>query len=316
MKTLYRLLSGLTSAKADGSDCRFVVRQEGIVYTRPLMKSTNTIRVFLGGDIFGPVGMRTVAALLPACVRTEQIDFTIINGENASGGIGLTEADARLILESGADVITGGNHTFEKRDLWPVLDQFPEVLRPANFPPAPAAMTGFPPAPALPGKGAAVYEKNGVRYAVLNLQGREDMPALDCPFRCADGQLAAWLSEAEPPLVFVDFHAESNQEKEALGLYLAGRAVSVTGTHTHVQTADERILTGGTAYMSDLGMTGPLRSVIGVNPEFAIKRNITQVLYKMEAHESRGALRGLIVEIDLGTRQAVSVRRVEMVEPL
>lgn len=271
------------------------------------MKSTNTIRVFLGGDIFGPVGMRAVAALLPVCVQTEQIDFTIINGENASGGIGLTEADARLILESGADVITGGNHTFEKRDLWPVLDLFPEVLRPANFPLS---------SPALPGKGAAVYEKNGVRYAVLNLQGREDMPALDCPFRCADGQLAAWLSETEPPLVFVDFHAESNQEKEALGLYLAGRAVSVTGTHTHVQTADERILTGGTAYMSDLGMTGPLRSVIGVNPEFAIKRNITQVLYKMEAHESRGALRGLIVEIDPGTRQAVSVRRVEMVEPL
>lgn len=277
----------------------------------------NHIIVFLGGDIFGPVGMRCVSALLPVLIKEEGVDFTVINGENATAGIGVSEADVRLILAAGADVITGGNHTFEKRDFWPVLDAFPEVLRPANYPGA-------------VGRGAAIYEKNGRRFAVLNLQGREDMLSLDCPFKGADAQLAEWAaatdgdvadgtvasdgSTTEPPYIFVDFHAESNQEKEALGLHLAGRVVSVTGTHTHVQTADERILAGGTAYMTDLGMTGPLRSVIGVDPEFAIKRNITQVLYKMEAHNTRGALRGLLVEIDPATRKPSSVRRVEMME--
>jgi metallophosphoesterase (TIGR00282 family) len=261
----------------------------------------NNIKIFLGGDIFGPVGMRCVASLLPAFIKDEEIDFTVINGENASGGIGLSEADARIIIASGADVITGGNHTFEKRDYWPVLETFPQVLRPANYPPT-------------VGRGAAVYEKNGIRYAVLNLQGRDDMIPIDCPFRCAGEQIARWLEEEIPPFVFVDFHAESNQEKEAMGLYLAGRVASVTGTHTHVQTADERILAGGTAYMSDLGMTGPLRSVIGANPDFSVKRNITQVLYRMEAYETAGALRGLIVELDPVTRQCAVVRRVELRE--
>jgi len=279
----------------------------------------NRVIVFLGGDIFGPVGMRCVSALLPELIQNEGVDFTVINGENATAGIGVSEADVRLILAAGADAITGGNHTFEKRDFWPVLDAFPEVLRPANYPEA-------------VGRGAAIYEKNGRRFAVLNLQGREDMLSLDCPFRRADAQLAEWAATAafddgsvdgtgaadgpvaEPPYILVDFHAESNQEKEALGLYLDGRVASVTGTHTHVQTADERILPGGTVYMTDLGMSGPYRSVIGVDPEFAIKRNITQVLYKMETKNTRGALRGLIVEIDPGTRKAVGVRRVEMLE--
>ncbi len=277
------------------------------------MKNDKII-VFLGGDVFGPVGMRCVTALLPGFIQKEAVDFTIINGENATGGVGLSEADARSILAAGSDVITGGNHTFEKRDFWPVLDSMSEVLRPSNYPNIPGSE--------LPGRGGAVYEKNGLRFAVLNLQGREDMPSLDCPFRAADAQLALWNAEysaeaglpAKLPLIFVDFHAESNQEKEALGCYLDGRVVSVTGTHTHVQTADERILPSGTAYMSDLGMTGPLLSVIGVDPVFAIKRNITQVLYRMEAYESRGALRGLLVEIDPVARQATLVTRVELAE--
>lgn len=264
----------------------------------------NHIRVFLGGDVFGPVGLRCVAALLPALIEDERIDFTVINGENASQGIGITEADARAILAAGADAITGGNHTFEKRDLWPTLDSLPELLRPANYP----GDAG------LPGRGNAVFEKRGTRFAILNLQGREDMTPLDCPFRCADAQVSAWLSEPVPPIVLVDFHAESNQEKEAMGLYLAGRATSVTGTHTHVQTADERVLAGHTAYMSDLGMTGPKLSVIGIDPTLAIKRNITQVLYRMDPLDAPGALRGLIVDIDPDTRAALAVRRVEILE--
>jgi metallophosphoesterase (TIGR00282 family) len=279
------------------------------------------IRVFLGGDVFGAVGMRCVTTLLPCLIRDEKIDFAIVNAENASTGIGVSAEDARLLLASGADVLSGGNHTFEKRDFWPVLDTLPEILRPANYP-GPSAGGGLsgdsrkdsPAGSALPGRGAAIYNKNGLKFAVLNLQGREDMIPLDCPFHCAGVQISAWQAEPEPPFIFVDFHAESNQEKEAMGLYLAGRVVSVTGTHTHVQTADERILDGGTAYMSDLGMTGPARSVIGVDPGVAIKRNITQILYKLESANSAGALRGLIVEFDPESRKATGVRRIEIKE--
>jgi metallophosphoesterase (TIGR00282 family) len=282
------------------------------------MKNNHIVRVFLCGDVFGSVGMRCVARFLPELIRDEEIDFTVVNGENATSGIGLSGEDAQTILAAGADVITGGNHTFEKRDFWPVLDSMPEMLRPANYPAPAASVPGVPGLSegfSVPGRGFAVFEKAGLRFAVLNLQGREDMIPLDCPFTLADSLVNGWLAEREPPVVLVDFHAESSAEKEALGLFLAGRAASVTGTHTHVQTADERILAGGTAYMTDLGMTGPLRSVIGADPAVAVKRNITQVLYRMEPEDSRGALRGLIVDIDRETRRAVDVRRIELAEP-
>jgi calcineurin-like phosphoesterase len=295
----------------------------------------NHIRVFFGGDVFGAPGMRCACALLPRLIADESIDFTVINGENATSGIGLSEADARALLAAGADAITGGNHSFEKRDFWPVLESLPQALRPANFPPNPspspvasgaseraatsaAPSTATPPAgfdlPAIPGRGAAVFEKAGYRFAVLNLMGREDMTPLDCPFRAADAQLTAWAAEETAPIVLVDFHAESNEEKEALGLYLAGRVAAVVGTHTHVQTADERVLPPGTAYMTDLGMTGPVRSVIGSDPASAIKRNITQVLYRMDAFDAPAALRGLIVDIDPATRVACAVKRVDLPE--
>ena len=271
------------------------------------MKNNDIFRVFLGGDVFGPVGMRCVSSLLPGFLASEEIDFCVINGENASSGIGLSPEDARAIFAAGADVITGGNHTFEKRDYWPALDEFPALLRPANFPDLSGDLR-------LPGRGSIVVEKAGCRVAVLNLQGREDMTAIDCPFRAADSALAAWAADDRPLIVLVDFHAESNQEKEALGLYLAGRAVSVTGTHTHVQTADERILPGGTAYMTDLGMTGPLRSVIGGDPALAVKRNVTQVLYRLEGAAGSGALRGLVVDVSRESARAVAVRRVDIAE--
>ncbi|HNY21281.1 MAG TPA: TIGR00282 family metallophosphoesterase [Treponemataceae bacterium] len=270
----------------------------------------DTMRIFLCGDVFGPVGMRCVTGMLPGFIEREEIDFTVVNGENATGGIGISTEDARAIFASGADAITGGNHTFEKRDFWSALDELPGMLRPANFPSG-EPLEGMV---ATPGRGFAVFEKDGFRVAVLNLQGREDMVPLDCPFRCADRAIAAFLAEPEPPVIVVDFHAESSEEKEALAFFLDGKASAVVGTHTHVQTADERILSGGTAYMTDLGMTGPLRSVIGVDPEFAVKRNVTQVLYRMEPYESRGALRGLLVDIDPSTRKATSVRRIQLAE--
>lgn len=260
---------------------------------------TNTIRFFLAGDIFGSVGMHAVQTLLPAFIKEEKIDITVINGENATGGVGLSLEDARSILAAGADVITGGNHTFEKRDYWEVLEILPEVLRPANYPEGTV------------GRGYGIFEKNGLTFAVLNLQGREDMYPLDCPFRCADAVLSSLEKEGFNGPIIVDFHAESNQEKEALGLYLDGRVLSVTGTHTHVQTADERILSGGTVYQTDLGMTGTSGSVIGVDPALAIKRNITQVLYKMEPHNGPGFLRGLIVDLDLSTGKAFTIKRIQ-----
>lgn len=268
-----------------------------------------TVKIFLGGDVFGPVGIRSVESLLPEFLSNEGIDFCVINGENASGGIGLSEEDAHRILAAGADVITGGNHTFEKRDYWPALSEIPQMLRPANFPEP--VRNGDEPSP---GRGYGVYEKNSVRYAVLNLQGREFMTPLDCPFRTAEGLVSQWNSEESPPIILIDFHAESPQEKEALGLMLAGRVSAVVGTHTHVQTADERILEDATAYITDLGMIGPVLSVIGADPKFAIKRNITQVLYRMELPECAGALRGIIVSVNPETRKALAVKRVEVLE--
>jgi len=265
------------------------------------MKNDN-LRVFLGGDVFGPVGIRCARSLLPAFLEREAVDFCVVNGENATQGIGLSPEDAETLFAAGADAITGGNHSFEKRDFWPLLESNPAVLRPANFP-----------RDGVPGRGHGAFEKNGVSYAVVNLQGREDMGALDCPFAGADSILGALGADA---IVFVDFHAESNEEKEAMGLYLDGRAAAVVGTHTHVQTADSRILPKGTAYITDLGMIGPLRSVIGSDPAIAIRRNVTQVLYRMELPDVPGALRGLLVEIDPKTRLAVSVERIEIPESL
>ncbi len=271
------------------------------------MKNNDILRVFLGGDVFGVSGLRCVAALLPGFLSREEIDFCAMNGENATLGIGLSGDDAKALFAAGVDVITGGNHSFEKRDFWPVLDELPSVLRPANFPRLEGQF-------ALPGRGSIVVEKAGARIAVLNLQGREDMTAIDCPFRAADAALEAWGSEDRAPIVLVDFHAESNQEKEALGLYLDGRVAAVVGTHTHVQTADERILSKGTAYMTDLGMTGPTRSVIGGDPAISIRRNVSQVLYRLEEAGGPSALRGLIVEISATTGRALSVRRVDIPE--
>lgn len=270
------------------------------------MKNDSSIRVFIGGDVFGSVGLSCVQSLLPSLITEKSIDVTVLNAENTTGGTGVSADDAAALFDSGADILTGGNHSFEKRDFWPVLSSDSRILRPANYP------DSADDAYALPGSGSCVIEKNGVRIAVLNLQGREDMPAIDCPFRKADSLVSSWLAEKNPPVILVDFHAESTMEKEALALFLDGRVSVVAGTHTHVQTADERILPSGTGYITDLGMTGPVRSVIGVDPALVIKRNITQVLYRMEGASGPAALRGLIVDIDLETHKAVSVTRIDL----
>jgi len=259
------------------------------------------------GDVVGAQGLEALETKLPSLIQEHHIGFVTVNGENAADGFGMTEKDFQRIIAAGADVVTSGNHVWEKREFWPVLENEKNMLRPANYPDA-------------PGAGFARVEKNGVTWIVINLQGRELMSAIDCPFQCfnrcfeqtknfvttqADASVAS-------PIIIVDFHAESTREKEALAYYADGRASLIAGTHTHVQTADERILPKGSAYITDLGMTGINDSVIGMNPKICLERVRKQVLYHMEiaAVEKPGQMQGIIAEIDADTGTAVSIRRI------
>jgi len=258
------------------------------------------------GDVVGDPGLEALGRLLPPLIKEESADFVIVNGENAAGGFGLTAPHLEQIFAAGADVVTSGNHVWEKREFLPTLDTEERVLRPMNYPSG------------SPGKGWVTVQKasNGekITWLVVNLQGREFMTALDCPFRSFDA-FEAKLPETmtEKPVILVDFHAESSREKEALAYYLDGRADIVAGTHTHVQTADERILPKGTAYITDLGMTGVLDGIIGMDPKICIDRARNQVLYRMEvaAPDIKGkiAMQGIIVDIERKSRKAVSVKR-------
>lgn len=272
----------------------------------PMLTENQTVKVFMGGDIFSTTGMNTVLARIPSLLTEYAPDFVIFNGENVSGGNGLLQADAEKLFACGIDVLTGGNHIFEKREAYPFLDMELRVLRPQNYPTGAEEL--FPQTPKTPGRGFGVYTKNGVSIAVLNVQGRDSLMPLDCPFRAADS--AAKEAAAQNALLFVDFHAESNREKEALALFLDGRAAAVCGTHTHVQTADERILPKGTAYITDLGMCGAVSSVIGTKTEIAVKRNLTQILYRMEDAEEEEAINGVLITVDCATKTALSIERV------
>jgi metallophosphoesterase (TIGR00282 family) len=275
-------------------------------------------KVIVIGDVVGEPGLLTLERELPGLIRNNAADFTVVNGENAADGFGMTADSLGRILRAGADMVTSGNHVWEKRDFWPFLDSEERLLRPANYPGK------------SPGRGWAVVRKAGLAWLVINLQGREHMSALDCPFRTFDEIMAAGgkaLAETAPdaaetagtpsggPIVLVDFHAESTREKEALGYYLDGRASLVAGTHTHVQTADERVLPKGTGYITDLGMTGVQDSIIGMDKKICLDRARTQILYRMEVAKaapdgSDCGIRGLIAEIDRETARAVSVKRI------
>ncbi len=226
------------------------------------------MRILFLGDIVGRPGRRCVAALLPDLLEEYRVDFAIANAENAAAGLGLTEKIARELLDMGLDVLTSGNHIWHQKEALQFLPRLPEVLRPANYPPA------------APGYGWGVYRAhNGEDVAVVNLQGRIFMDPMDCPFRGADAILSELPTVAA---TVVDFHAEATSEKAALARYLDGRVTAVIGTHTHVQTADETILAGGTAFLSDVGMTGPSDSVIGVIPETSVARFVTGIPAKFE----------------------------------
>jgi 2',3'-cyclic-nucleotide 2'-phosphodiesterase len=258
-------------------------------------------RLLFIGDIFASPGRNMVAAHLPRLIQQHKIHLVIANGENSAGGFGITPPIAQDLYSWGVDVITSGNHIWDKREIYDYLPREARLLRPANYPQE------------LPGHGVYVAKaRNGASVAVLNLQGRVHLPSIDDPFRKADELLAAL--DPGVKLRFVDFHAELTSEKQAMGWHLNGRVTAMVGTHTHTPTADERILSGGTAYQTDAGMTGPYEGVIGSDSQLALKRFQTGMPIRLEAARAGAELRGCVIDADEATGKALSIRRVHIVE--
>jgi metallophosphoesterase (TIGR00282 family) len=247
------------------------------------------------GDVFSSVGRHIVADHLADIKETQRIDLALANAENAAGGFGVTPTVAEELFAMGLDVLTTGNHVWDKKEIYDYFARRPALLRPANY------------VDTAPGLGVIVVKaKNGVDCAVINLQGRTYMPQTDCPFRKAD-QILAGLANTK--VRFVDFHAEVTSEKMAMGWYLDGRVSAVVGTHTHIPTADTRVLPGGTAYQTDVGMTGPYDSVIGVRKDVILDRFLTAMPVRMEPAKGLVELHSVIVEVDDTTGKALQIRR-------
>jgi len=242
------------------------------------------------GDIVGRPGRRAVSQLLPGFRQQYGLDLVIANGENAAGGLGLTPTTAKELFNAGVDVLTSGNHIWAQKEIIPSLDGEMPILRPLNYPPG------------VPGKGHIAIG----RVAVVNLIGRTFMGDFDCPFRAMD-QL---LTELEQPIIIVDFHAEATSEKVAMGRYLDGRVSAVLGTHTHVGTIDAQVLPHGTAYVTDIGMTGPMDSVIGVDAEAAIQRFLTRMPHRLSVGKGKTALNAIMVGVADDTGRAMSIDRI------
>jgi len=252
------------------------------------------------GDIIGHPGRRALRRCLPRLREKYSPDFIVANAENAAGGVGITEEVGTELLGL-VDVLTSGNHVWDKKEALPYLDREPRLLRPANYPSP------------NPGKGSYILESSrGWKAGVLNLQGRVFMEPLDCPFRVADGEVAKL--RAVTPIIVVDFHAEATSEKQALGWHLDGRVSALIGTHTHVPTADERILPRGTAYITDVGMVGGYHSVIGIRPEQAVARFLTARPQRFEPEKEGLVFSSVYIEVDTATGRALSVRRETIIE--
>src|SRR5580693_6555870 len=247
------------------------------------------------GDIVGGLGKRTLLGLLPSLRERLAVDFVVVNGENIAGGVGITPKLAEQLFDGGADVITLGNHTYRQREIYAYLDERDEILRPANF------------LRSQPGHGWCVVKRGGVRLGVVSLSGNLFMDAGRPAFAEADAALHALRDQVDH--VLVDMHAEATSEKVALGWYLDGRVTAVVGTHTHVPTADARILPGGTAYQTDVGMSGPYDSVIGVEKEHVLNRFLTGMPAKFEAAKGDPRMSALLIECDGKTGRAISTQR-------
>jgi hypothetical protein len=256
------------------------------------------MNILMVGDVFGDSGRTAVGKLLPRLRQEHAIDFCVVNVENSAGGFGVTPPMARQVLEQGADVLTSGNHIWDKKEIVEYITKENLLLRPANFPVG------------TPGVGHVTVKAGPHRVAVLNLMGRVFMHPIDCPFRKAD-EIVPELRR-DTPIVLVDMHAEATSESVAMGWYLDGRVSAVVGTHRHVQTADERVLPGGTAYITDLGMTGPTDGVIGVDREIILQRFLTQMPVRFEAAKGPAALHGVVIVVDPETGRASDIRRLRV----
>jgi metallophosphoesterase (TIGR00282 family) len=243
------------------------------------------------GDVIGKPGRQAVNAFVPDLRKEYGIDLVIANGENAAGGFGLTVATAQELLDDGVDVITSGNHIWAQKEIIPYLDEDAPVLRPLNYPPG------------VPGRG--YLQKN--KILVINLIGRTFMTNYDCPFRAMDALLSGLSSK---PIIIVDFHAEATSEKVAMGRYLDGRVSAVLGTHTHVGTIDARILPGGTAYVTDIGMTGPDDSIIGDDAEAVIQRFLTMLPHHLSVGRGKPVFNAIMLEVDENSGKSVKIERI------
>jgi 2',3'-cyclic-nucleotide 2'-phosphodiesterase len=241
-----------------------------------------TVKLLFVGDVVGGLGRRTLTGLLPGLREEHAPDFVVVNGENVAGGVGITEKTARELLGAGVDAITLGNHAYRHKEVFGYLDSDAPIVRPANYPRA------------APGRGHLVVERNGVRLAVVNLSGTVFVEAARSPFAEADAILAGLREQADH--VLVDFHAEATSEKVAMGWHLDGRVLACVGTHTHVPTADARVLPGGTAFVTDVGMTGPRGGVIGVKREQALQRFLTMVPTQFQTSDEDPWLNAVLIE--------------------
>jgi metallophosphoesterase (TIGR00282 family) len=253
-----------------------------------------TVKLLFVGDVVGGIGRRTLAALLPGIRDAHQPDFVVVNGENSAGGVGVTEKTARELLDMGADAITLGNHAYRHREVYGYLDREERIVRPANYPKG------------SPGRGHTVVERDGMRLAVMNLSGLVFLQAVRSPFAEADAALAELRDRADA--VLVDMHAEATSEKVAMGWHLDGRVTACVGTHTHVPTADARVLPGGTAYITDVGMTGALGGVIGVKREQALERFIKLTNVRFETADEDPWLHAVLIDAD-GEGRATAIEQ-------
>lgn len=252
------------------------------------------MRFLFLGDVVGRSGRRAVTEALPRLRSRYNLNFVVVNGENAAGGFGITESILNGLFDAGADVVTLGNHAFDQRDALVFINRYDRLVRPLNFP------TG------TPGRGASlVTAANGANVLVINALGRVFMPALDCPFRAIDREVSACALGREADLIFVDFHAEATSEKQALGWFLDGRVTAVAGTHTHVPTADARVLAAGTAYQTDTGMCGDYTSVIGMQSDEPVRRFLTGLPQeRFEPAVGEATVCGFAVDVELATGRA------------
>lgn len=260
------------------------------------------MKVLFIGDIVGKVGRVTLKGLLPNLVDRYKIDLVIANGENMAGGFGITEKTADEVLSCGVNIITSGNHIWDKKESVPYIAKKNRILRPVNYPPG------------VPGFGSIVHTiSNGTKVGIINISGRVFMPALDCPFRVGEKEIEKVRESAK--VIIVDFHAEATSEKIAFGYFVDGKVSAVVGTHTHVQTADEKILPNGTAYITDVGMTGPAVSVIGVEKEQIIDRFLHQMPMKFETAKGEGILSAVVLEINEESGKATAIQRLQLKYP-